>query len=68
MAENLAPYVEKANNIIERIMSIDMNLETGISMIQVYTPQQGTMTAEKEEFYRLLQEGMDDAKYQSNII
>jgi len=68
VAANLAPYVEKVNNINERIMSIDMTLETGISIIQVYAPQQGRTTAEKEEFYRLLQEGMDDAKYQSNII
>ena len=68
VSDNLAPYVEKVNNINERKMSIDMKLETGISMIQVYAPQQGRTTAEKEEFYRLLQEGMDDAKYQSNII
>ena len=56
------------NNINERIMNIDMKLETGISMIQVYASQQGRTTAEKEEFYRFLQEGMDDARYQSNII
>ena len=68
MADNLASYVEKVNNINERVMSIDMKLEIGISIIQVYAPQQGSTTAEKEEFYRSLQEGMDNAKYQSNII
>ena len=68
VADNLAPFVENVKNISERLMSIDMKLETDISMIQVYAPQQGRTTAEKEEFYRLLQEGMDDAKYQSIII
>ena len=67
-ADNLATYVEKVKNISERIMSIDIKKKTGISMIPVYSPQQGRMTAEKEEFHGLLQEGMDDAKYQSNII
>ena len=68
VTNNIAPYVEKVKNISERTMSIDMKLETGISMIQVYAPQKGRTTAEKEEFYRLPQEGMDDAKYQSNIM
>ena len=68
MADNLTLYIEKVNNNNERTMSIDMKLETGISIIQVYAPQHGRTTAEKEEFYRLLQEGMDNAKHQSNII
>jgi len=48
VADNLAPYVEKVNNINERIMRIDMKLKTGISMIQVYAPQQGETTTDKE--------------------
>ena len=48
VADNLAPYVEKVNNINESIMRIDMKLKTGISMIQVYAPQQGETTTDKE--------------------
>ena len=47
---------------------MDLKLETGVSLLQVYAPQQERTTVEKEEFYRQLQETFDDAKYQESII
>ena len=38
------------NSISERIMGIDMKLETGISMFQVYVPQQGELLQKKRNF------------------
>ena len=40
----------------------------GISLIQVYAPQQGRLVAERDAFLSEVQEVMDDAKYQNNII
>ena len=47
---------------------MDLKLETGVSLLQVYAPQQGRTTVEKEELYRQLKETIDDVKYQENII
>ena len=68
VSECLAPYVEQVNNVNERIICIDMKLDVGVSLMQVYAPQQGRPVIEKEQFYRLVQEAMDLMKYQSNII
>ena len=59
-SDNLAPSVEKLNCINERIIGVDLKLETGISLLQVYAPQQGRTTVEKEEFYRQIKETVDD--------
>ena len=64
----IAQYVERVNPINERIIGVDMKLEDGISIIQVYAPQQGRPAAEKEDFYLKLQQLVDDMKYQHNII
>lgn len=65
---NIAPLVEKVIAINERLIGIDLKLKFGISMIQVYAPQQGRPTAEKEQFYQQLQELVEEMKYQDNII
>ena len=39
---------------------MDLKLETGVSLLQVYAPQQGRTTVEKEELYRQLKETIDD--------
>ena len=66
--EDLATYVEQIKQVNERIIGLDLKLGTGVSQIQVYAPQQGRPAYEKEEFYRLMQETMDEMKYQQNII
>ena len=63
----LAQYLEKVIPLNDRLIGIDLKLEGGISMIQVYAPQQGRPTMEKEEFYQQLQELMEEMKYQDNI-
>ena len=54
--------------VSKRIIGMDLKLETGVSLLQVYGPQQGRTTVEKEEFYRQLQETVDFVKYQENVI
>ena len=51
-----------------RIISIDFKLRTGISIIQVYAPQQGRPPKENEEFYELLQTTISEVMYQDSII
>ena len=66
--ENIASCVEQVKQVNERIIGLDLKLETGVSLIQVYAPQQGRPAAEKEEFYRLMQQTMDEMKYQQNTV
>ena len=68
MEPGLAQYLEKVIPLNDRLIGIDLKLEGGISMIQVYAPQQGRPTMEKEEFYQKLQDLMEEMKYQDNII
>ena len=65
---NTAQYVEKVVPVNDRLIGIDIKLEHGFSMIQVYAPQQGRPLIEKEEFYQQLQGLVDEVKYQDNII
>ena len=65
LSENFGHYIEWTS---EWITGIDLKLFIGVSIIQVYAPQQGRPVAEKKEFYGLVQETMDDMKYQQNII
>ena len=37
-------------------------------MVQIYAPQQGRSAAEKEEFYRKLQQTVDGVKYGDELI
>ena len=60
--------VEKLNCIKELIIVIDLKLDNGINVLQVYAPQQGRTTVEKEEFYKQLLKTIDYVKYQENII
>ena len=46
--EDLATCVEQIEQVNERIMGLDLKLETGVSLIQVYAPQQGRPAVEKE--------------------
>ena len=50
VSDNLAPYVVKLNCINERIIGIDLKLETGVSLLQVYAPQQGRTTVRRKSF------------------
>ena len=68
LTDKLAPYVEKIDQVSERILGIDMKIEAGVGLIQVYAPQQGRPTLEKDEFYQQLQETMESMKYQTNLI
>ena len=62
--EDLAACVEQIKRINERIIGLDLKLETGVSLIQVHTPQNPL----KRKFYKLVQETMDEMKYQQDII
>ena len=64
----IAPYVERVISINERIIGVDLKLENGVSMIQVYAPQQGRPAEERDGFYSQLQDLVNDMKYQDNII
>ena len=47
---SIAQFVEKLIPINKRLIDIDLMLMDGVSMIQVYTLQQGKQTAEKMNF------------------
>ena len=53
---------------MRRIIGIDLKLEQNISIAQVFAPQQGRPVIEKEEFYRQLQDVLNNSKYKENII
>ena len=42
VSDNLASYVQKINCVSERLIGKDMKLGTGVSLLQVYAPQQGS--------------------------
>ena len=53
----------------ERIIEIEIDMKvTKLSLIQVYAPQQGRPTDEKEEFYNCLQEVYEGVVCRENII
>ena len=65
---SIAQFVEKVAAVNERLTGVDLKLIEGVSMIQVYVPQQGMAGAEKDEFYQQLQRLMDEMKYSDNVI
>ena len=60
---DVASYVEKVTPLNERLIALDLRVKDGISIVQVYAPQQGRPLVEKEEFYQQLQGLKDEAKY-----
>ena len=44
---SIAQFVEKVLPANERLIGVDLKLIEGVSMIQVYAPEQGRPTAEK---------------------
>ena len=69
LAAEIAPMVERVRQMNNRIINVDLNTRSGgISMVQVYTPQQGRLTREKDAFYEQLQECIDTAKYRGRLI
>ena len=67
--EEMSKYVEKVYYVNERIIALRLkisNIRMGI--IQVYAPQQGRPTAEKDKFYNDLQETYDDMNCTENTI
>ena len=65
---SIAQFVQKVVPVNERLIGVDLKLIKGVSMIQVYAPQQGRPAAEKEEFYQQLQRLMDEMKYSDKVI
>ena len=65
---SIAQFVEKVIPINERLIGVDLKLIDGVSIIQVYAPQQGRPTTEKNEFYQELHGPMDEIKYSENAI
>ena len=64
LSPELAPYVEKADNVSERILSISIKTRlAAFSLIQVYAPQSGRPTQEKDKFYQDLQDTTDTVRY-----
>ena len=68
MEPSVAQYVEKVIFTNDRLIGVYLIIETVISIVQVYAPQQGRPTFEKEEFYQQLQGLVEEMKYQDNII
>ena len=69
LAPELAPYVEKVDCISERIISLSIKTKTvAFSLIQVYAPQRGRPSQEKDQFYRDLQDATDTARYKEKLI
>ena len=65
VAPDVAQYVEGFG---ERIISVDLKLSQGVSIVQVYAPQQGRPNEEKDEFYQLLHTVVDNVKHQDRLI
>jgi len=66
---DIAKFIDNIEQIDERIISISIKLkESGLSLVQIYAPQQGQTAVEKEEFYRKLQQTVDGIKYGENLI
>ena len=66
---DIAKFIDTIEQIDERIISISIKLkEGGLSLVQIYAPQQGRTVVEKEEFYRKLQQTVDGVKYSENLI
>lgn len=69
LTEEMAQRVESVDYGGERMMMFSIKMEhIGISIIQVYAPQQGRNEEEKEEFYRKLQEIKNRAPYAERIV
>ena len=69
LSAEIAPMVERVRQMNNRIINVDLSMRSGgINMVQVYTPQQGRPTREKEAFYEQLQECIDTAKYRGRLI
>ena len=69
LSPELAPYVEKADNVSERILSISIKTRSAAySLIQVYAPQSGRPTQEKDKFYQDLQDTTDTVRYKEKLI
>ena len=65
---DIAKFIDTKEQIDERI-SISIKLkEGGLSLVQIYAPQQGRTAVEKEEFYRKLQQTVDRMKNGENLI
>jgi hypothetical protein len=69
LTEEMAQRVESVDYGDERMMMFSIKMEhIGISVIQVYAPQQGRPEAEKEEFYRKLQETKNRSPYAERMV
>ena len=69
VAPEIAKYIDMVEKVYERIISISIKLnEGGMSMAQIYAPQQGRSAAEKEGFYRKLQQTVNGVKYGDQLI
>jgi exonuclease III len=65
----LACFVDKIYNVSNRIIAVTMNLSNyKLSIIQSYAPQQGRPQEEKEDFYLLLQDTIDNLPIDSDFI
>ena len=65
----LSRNVEGVEYVNERIISISIKLKNGgLSLVQVYAPQQDRPSAEKDEFYETLQQVADSFRYRENLI
>ena len=67
--EELSGKISHLNYKSDRIISFSLKIRSsGISIIQVYAPQQGRPQEEKDEFFRQLQEVKDAVPYAENMI
>ncbi|KAK4315395.1 hypothetical protein Pmani_013312 [Petrolisthes manimaculis] len=62
LAPELERCVEVVKQVNDRIVGVSLKMkEVGVTVIQIYAPQQGRATAEKDGFYEKLQETVDGA-------
>ena len=69
MTPSLASCVVSINQVSDRIINVSLIINSiGISLVQVYAPQQGRPAAEKETFYEQLQETVNNVRYGDRLI
>ena len=71
ISPELAPYVEKVDNVSERILSISIKTRSAafsLILIQVCAPQSERPTQEKDKFHQYLQDTTDTIGYKEKII
>ena len=65
----LADRITFTKQVNERVIGISLKIgENDLDVVQIYAPQQGRPTAEKEEFYQTLEDTIDAMPHKESMI